>query len=122
MAEAKKAPSAISAYKAGFKEGKGKPRKKSNTQYFGIGRTLSALGGTGQMVNIGNVQKAYDNLKRGDLQGMLSRLAGLFDVPTEQYLKGVKTIATGQVIGKVLDKTNTNPRVKAWAGFGIKLW
>lgn len=113
---------ALAAYKAGEKKGKGNPRKKQKTQYFGIGRTLSALGGSAQLVNIGNVQKAMDNLKRGDVQGMLSRLAGLFDVPMEQYLKGIKTIATGQTIGKVLDKTGTNPHVKAWSGFGIKLW
>lgn len=121
MAEAK-GPSAVSAYKSGVKEGKGAPRKKSNTNYIPIGRTLAVLGGTGQMIRRTKVEGALRAFSKGNLATALGELAGMFDTTTEEWFRGIKTIATGVTMGKVLDKAQANPKVKVWSGVGIKLW
>lgn len=109
--------SALAAYKAGQKESKGN-KKKTNTFYFPIGRTLTTIGGVLQMVNPQKVMDGINALWDWDLPKAANRLAGIFQ--GGDYKGGAKTIATGIVLGKALDHTKVNPRVKM-GKYGIKL-
>lgn len=109
--------SALSAYKAGQKEAKG-TRKKTNVFYFPIGRSLTTIGGVLQMVNAGNVQKGIEYLMDWNLGQARGYLGKIFE--GGDLKGGAKVIATGIVLGKTLDHTKTNPRLKM-GSYGIKL-
>ena len=116
MAE-KGGTTALSAYKAGEKSAH-KPRKKQNVFYFPLGRTLSTVAGVLKMVNPGNIKLGVDALMSGAWNTAGHRLGAMFD--GGDFKGGTTLIATGIVIGKALDYTKTNPRLKM-GKYGIKL-
>ena len=108
----------LTAFKAALASRKGK--KKTNVAYFPIGRSLTTLGGVLRMVNASDVVMAFKNLENGDLPGFSSRIQKALNTPLKQKAEGVGMISTGIILGKALDATKTNPRLKI-GKYGIKL-
>ena len=107
----------LTAYKAALAK---KSRKKTNVAYFPIGRSLTTLGGVLRMVNASDIVMAFKNLENGDLGGFSSRIQKALSTSMKQKAEGIGMITTGIVLGKALDTTKTNPRVKI-GKYGIKL-
>ncbi len=107
----------LTAFKAALAT---KRRKKTNVMYFPIGRTLSTLGGVLRMVNASDIKMAFQNLENGDLGGFASRIQSAMNTSMKQKAEGVGMISTGVVLGKALDATKTNPRVRI-GKYGVKL-
>ena len=99
---------------------KNKGSKKRNVYYFPIGRSIATIAGVLKIINASDVQKAFANLANGDLGGFTSRIQSAMSTSLKQKAEGVGMISTGIVLGKALDATHTNPRLKM-GGYGAKL-
>ena len=106
----------LTAYKAALNERKGK--KKTNTYYFPIGRTISTIGGVFQMVNMRYISAGVKFLFDGNFESAGKDFSRMFN--GGDVKAGATMIATGIVLGKALDHTKANPRVKM-GKYGVKL-
>ena len=106
------------AYKAGLAKKANSGPKKSNTYYFPIGRTITTIGGVMKMVNSGNVIRGVQALMNGDFYEMTRRFGNVFE--GGDVKGGAKVVAAGIVLGKTLDHTKVNPRLKM-GKYGVKL-
>ena len=107
----------LTAYKAAITN-KQKGKKKTNTYYFPIGRTITTLGGVMKMVNAGNVIRGIQAGADGNFYEMARRFGDVFE--GGDVKGGAKVIAAGIILGKTLDHTKVNPRVKM-GKYGVKL-
>ena len=108
----------LTAFKAALVSKKGK--KKRNVYYFPIGRSIATVAGVLKMINARDVQMAFKNLENGDLPGFSSRMQKAMDTTLKEKAAGIGMISTGVILGKALDATKTNPRIKM-GGYGVKL-
>ena len=106
----------LTAYKAALASKKGK--KKTNTYYFPIGRTITTIGGVMKMVNAGNVIRGIQAAADGNFYEMTRRFGDVFE--GGDVKGGAKVVAAGIVLGKALDHTKVNPRLKM-GKYGVKL-
>ena len=106
----------LTAYKAALANKKGK--KKTNTYYFPIGRTITTLGGVMKMVNAGNVIRGIQAGTDGNFYEMGRRFGDVFD--GGDIKGGAKVIASGIILGKALDHIKANPHAKM-GKYGVKM-